>query len=324
MQLHERTSPPRPDRPWRVILLALLLSLTGLLSACSPRHLVVRNLADELATQGSASEDDPQLAREAAAFYLKLSESVLRQTPDHAALAEAVSGGYVQYAYAFVASEAERLDATDARGAQQLRERAAALYRRAQRHALQTLERRQPGLRAALAGPEPRPGSAFRLDPSLAGLAYWGAAAWGGHISLSKDHPEIVADLPQAVRLATLAWQVAPDHGDGALAVLMAQFEAGRPGGLRQRTEAYLAHAQRISRQHQAAVWLARAELIAQVDGDRDAFVADLQRALDAVRAAETQARRDQPDAIPGGADLANRVLDARARWLLERVDDLF
>jgi hypothetical protein len=27
-------------------------------------------------------------------------------------------------------------------------------------------------------------------------LAYWGAAAWGGLISLSKDDPDTVADLP--------------------------------------------------------------------------------------------------------------------------------
>lgn len=322
MQLHERTSPPRPDRPWTVILLALLLSLTGLLSACSPRQLIVREMADELASQGSATEDDPQLAREAAAFYLKLSESVLRQTPGHAALAEAVAGGYTQYAYAFVASEAERLDERDARAAQALRERAAALYLRARRHALQTLEQRQPGLRAALGGTTPR--SSFKLDPALAGLAYWGAAAWGGQISLSKDHPDIVADLPQAIGLATLAWQVAPDHGDGALAVLMAQFEATRPGGTTRGTEAYLAHALRVSRHHQAGAWLARAELIAQPAGDRDAFVADLHRALEAARRADADARQADPHATPGGAGLANRVLEARARWLLGRVDDLF
>ncbi|RZS54547.1 TRAP transporter TatT component family protein [Sphaerotilus mobilis] len=301
----------------------LLLCLVTLLAACSPRHLVVRSLADELATQGAASEDDPQLAREAAAFYLKLSESVLRQTPEHAALAEAVAGGYTQYAYAFVASEAERLDEQDARAAQALRERAARLYLRARRHALATLERRQPGLIATLAAPASG-AATLRLDPSLAGLAYWAAAAWGGQISLSKDHPDIVADLPQAIRLANLAWQAAPDHGDGALAVLMAQFESARPGGSRQQTEAYLAHALRVSRHHPAGAWLARAELIAQPAGDRDGYVADLQRALDAARQADAEARRAAPDAIPGGADLANRVLEARARWLLGRVDDLF
>jgi hypothetical protein len=33
------------------------------------------------------------------------------------------------------------------------------------------------------------------------------------------------------IRLATLAWQARPGHGDGALASLMGTLEAARPGG---------------------------------------------------------------------------------------------
>ncbi len=95
-------------------LLALLL-LASLLSACSPRLMLVRSVADELASQGQAEEEDLVLAREAGAFYLKLSESLLRQTPGHLALAESVAGGFTQYGYAFVAFEAERLESRDAR-----------------------------------------------------------------------------------------------------------------------------------------------------------------------------------------------------------------
>ncbi len=338
MFLIDRTAPCAPARAptgpraglHTGLLILLALCLASLLSACSPRHLIVRGMADALATPDAAAEDDPELAREAAAFYLKLSESVLRQTPGHAELATAVAGGYTQYAYAFVASQADRLDARDARAAQVLRERAARLYLRAQRHALAALERRQPGLRAALAATATATATAtaaappLRLDPALVHLAYWAAAAWGGHISLSKDHPDIVADLPQAVRLATLAWQAAPDHGDGALALLMAQFEAGRPGGSTAQVERYLAHARRVSGDQQAAVWLARAELIDLPAGDRDGFVANLTRALDAARQADADARQARPEAIPGGAGLALHVIEARARWQLGRVDDLF
>jgi hypothetical protein len=38
-------------------------------------------MADELASQGQADEDDLLLARDASPFYLKLSESMLRRTP---------------------------------------------------------------------------------------------------------------------------------------------------------------------------------------------------------------------------------------------------
>jgi len=82
-----------------------------------------------------------QFAHEAAAFYLKLSESILREEPGNLRLAEAVAGGFTRYAYAFVAFEAERVESRDARAAQKMRERAAQLYARAHGHAMAALER---------------------------------------------------------------------------------------------------------------------------------------------------------------------------------------
>ena len=75
-----------------------------------------------------SSEDDLQLAREASAFYLKFSESVLKETPGHLKLAESVSAGFTQYAYAFVAFDAEKIDTKNPKVAAQMRERAARLY----------------------------------------------------------------------------------------------------------------------------------------------------------------------------------------------------
>ena len=128
---------------------AVLLTLTG----CAPRTLLTTAVADDLATKGQAEEEDLLLAPEAAAFDLKLSESVLRQNPGHSALAGAVAGGFTQYAYAFVACDAERLEATDVRAALRRRQRAAHLYERAHHHAMAALEQQQPGLARALAAP---------------------------------------------------------------------------------------------------------------------------------------------------------------------------
>jgi hypothetical protein len=94
-----------------------LLLMASLLGACMPRQLLVNSAADALTAQGQAAEEDIVLAREASAFYLKLSESLLKQSPGHLALAESVASGFTQYAYAFVAFEAERLVSTDAKAA---------------------------------------------------------------------------------------------------------------------------------------------------------------------------------------------------------------
>jgi len=289
------------------IRLLLCVCAAVVLSACSPRHLIVQGLADELATQGQAVEEDLQLAREASAFYLKLSESMLRETPGHAGLAEAVAGGFTQYSYAFVAFEADRLESRDVKAAQQLRERAARLYLRAHRHAMTALERGTPGFGQALGSADASRWPALRADQ--VGLAYWAAAAWGGYISLSKDNPDVVADLPVAVRLARLAWQRQPGHADGALASLMGSFEAARPGGSAQQALVYFDQAIALGSGRQAGAYLAKAEGWALPANDRPAFEALLRQALVA-----SEARRD----------LANGVMRERALWLLDAADDLF
>lgn len=288
---------------------ALLIPFVALaLGACTPRQLVMGELADQLAAQGQSTENDPDLARDAAPFYLKLSEAVLREQPGHLPLATALASGFTQYAYAFVAFEADRLEATDARAAARLRQRAAALYQRGRDHALRALETVRPGLRAQLAGSAP----AALIEAPLRPLAYWAAAAWGGQIALSKDDPDTVADLPLAVRLAQLAWAGDPAFGEGSLASLMGSFEAARPGGDRQRAEAYFDEALRLGAGRQAGPFVAKAEGVAQPAGDKEAFIALLRQALD-VR-------------TPPGSPLAltNAVMQRRAEWLLHQADDLF
>lgn len=272
--------------------------------------MVIGGIADELAAQGQATESDLDLAREASAFYLKLSESVLRQNPGHQRLAEAVAAGFTQYAYAFVAFDAEQIEVKDARMAERLRRRAALLYQRARRHAMNGLEQEIPGFAAALASPEAKDWP--RLQPGQVGLAYWAAAAWGGMISLSKDDPDVVADLPLAIRLAELAWAVDPAWGEGALSSLLGSFEAGRPGGSRQRALAYFDQGIAQAHGRSAGAVLAKAEALALPSGDRVLFENLLRQVL---------AVRDAPDSPHA---LQNEVMRRRARWLLDRADDLF
>jgi hypothetical protein len=199
------------------------------------------------------------LAREASAFYLKLSESVLARTPGHLALTASVAAGFTQYAYAFVASDADRLEAKDARGAQRLRARAARLFARAQRHAMTALEQHRPGLSQALSQADPT----LQVDPEWVPVVYWAAASWGGFIALSKDKPDVVADLPQAVYLARLAWQREPAFGDGALASLMGTFELARAGGTRTQARAYFDQAIAAAAGRHAGPYVAMAESLA-------------------------------------------------------------
>lgn len=277
-----------------------------LVTGCAPQTMLLRGMADQLASQGGADEEDLGLARDASAFYLTLSESVLVRTPDHIPLATAVAGGFVRYAYAFVAFDADRLESSDAKAAQRLRERAARMYLRGQRHAMKALAQRHPGLLAALADPR---GNLPRLAVDEVALAYWAATGWGAHVALSKDRPDVVADLPQVVRLAALAWDREPDHDQGALATLMGSLEAARPGGSMPRAEQYFDRAVAAAQGRSAGPYVARAETLALPAGDRPAFEALLRQALE-IGAAHP--------------DLGNQVMRERARWLLDTADDRF
>jgi hypothetical protein len=277
------------------------------LSACSPRHLIVQGVGNELASQGGAAEEDLTLAREASAFYLKLSESLLRESPGNLRQAEAVAGGFTQYAFAFVSFDAERLEAKDVKAAQKLRERAVRLYRRGHRHAMTALELNKPGFAKALASSDPKQWPS--LDDAEIAVAYWAAASWGGFISLSKDDPNTVADLPLAIRLARLAWEKKPGFGDGALASLMGSFEASRPGGSPKQALQYFDQGIAAGAGKNAGALVAKAENIALPAGNRAAFESLLRQAITV------------SDAQP---NVANEVMRERAQWLLDSADDLF
>jgi hypothetical protein len=286
----------------------VLLSTAVLLCcACSPRYLIVQGVASELASQRTDAEDDLVLAREASAFYLKLSESLLIQVPDNASLAAAVAGGFTQYAYAFVQHEAERIESRDAKAAQKLRERARRLYHRAEHHAMACLEQRTPGFAKALASANASDWPP--IQPDQVPVAYWAAASWASVIALSKDNPEVVADLPLVVRLAKILWQTQPDFNEGALASLMGSLESVRPGGSVQDAMRYFDQAIAMGGGKSAAAFVSKAEGIALVSGDRTAFEALLRQALIASK---------------WPRNLQNAVMGERAQWLLDTAEDLF
>jgi len=254
-----------------------------------------------------SDEDDLQLAREASAFYLKASESVLRETPGHLKLAQTVSAGYTQYAYAFVAFDADKIDAKDPAAAAQLRERAARLYARGHRHAMIALEKNHPGFAQALAQSDSKKHP--KLTQVEVPLAYWAAASLGGKISMSKDDPDVVADFPVSQRLAELAWRTDPSFGQGALASLMGTLEAARVGGSSKKAEQFFDQAIALGQGKEAGPWVAKAESIALAQQDRERFEQWLQQAIKV-----SQQHRS----------LQNEVMRERAQWLLSTIDDLF
>jgi len=275
----------------------VILALAFALSACSVRQAAVNRVGDALSAGGDAfaADDDPELVRAAAPFSLKLVESLLAESPGHRGLLLAGARGFTQYAYAFVQQDADEAEDRDVAQQRLLEDRARRLYRRARDYGLRGLALSRPGSEAA--------------DVPL---LYWTAVSWAALIGLSKDQPEMLADLAAVDALVERALALDEGHGRGALHTFLISYEAARPGTGTERARRHFQRALELSGGRDAAPLVALAEAVCVQEQRRAEFEALLQRAL-AVDADHEPALR-----------LANRVAQRRARWLLGRAERLF
>jgi predicted anti-sigma-YlaC factor YlaD len=297
---------------WAALALLLVATLTG---GCSVRNFALNQMGDALASSGSTfgSDDDLELIGAAAPFSLKLMESVLAETPDHRGLLLAATKGFVQYAYAYVELPADELEDRNVKAAYAQRDRARRLYLRARDYGLHGLEISYPGLTKSL---RTKPtGALSGTAVEDVGLLYWTGVAWAAAISLSKDDPFLVADLPTVEALVRRALTLDESYDHGSVHVFLISFEMSRAGvssraaGLARR---HFERAVALSGGKQAAPFVTFAEAVCVAERNRAQFRDLLQHALKLDANAQPQSR------------LANLVMQRRARWLLGRAERLF
>lgn len=290
------------------------LALLGPIPGCSVRKLAVNGMADALAGSGDvyASDDDPELVRDATPFALKTIEGLLAEVPRHRVLLLEACKGFAQYAYAFVETDAMLIEFDDYRRSRELRERALRLYLRAKGYGLRLLELDHPGI-----------GERLRVDPEAAvadasvrevAALFWTGAAWGGAVSAGRDRPAIVADLPAVQALMRRVLELDESFDGGAVEEMMIVLE-GLPevmGGSPERARMHFERAVELSGGRSASPYVTLAQSVSIGEQDRQEFRSLLDRAL-----------RVDPDAEPS-LRLVNLIVQKRARYLLEHTDDLF
>jgi len=295
----------------RLRLVLPAVALCAALAGCSVQRFVVNKAGDALSGDSSsvARDDDPEFIRAAAPFSLKLIESLLAKSPKHPGMLLAATSGFTQYSYAYIQFDAEQLEEHDFERAQQLHQRAKRMYLRARDYGLRGFEVRHADFTAAL---HRDPVAALRVaDAGDAALLYWTSAAWAAAISQGKDDPQLVGDLAIVDAMAARAEAVAPDFGNGSLQGFLITYEMARAG----RPEVARAHYTRAladSGGHAAAPYVALAESVCVPQRARAEFAALLDSAL----AIDADKYPDQR--------LENLIMQARARWLKSRIDDLF
>ena len=311
-----RTSVSRHSAGPRLLAGVALLAVVAS-SGCSLRAYAIGMVGDTLASGDSVYEtdDDIELVGGALPFGLKLTESLLEQSPNHPGLLLTACRGFTMYSYAYVAYEAELLTEVDLDRARAMRQRARRLYLRGVRYGFRALERHYPGLERSLTtNPEAavaRIGAKRRAKDVP--LLYWTAAGLGLAISASRDDAGMLAKLPEVEALLDRALALDEGWDAGALHEFKLIVAASQPGGAgtEPAIEAHYARALELSHGTRAGLYVAYAEAVSLPAQDRAGFRRMLERAL-AV----------DPDLQPRDR-LATLVSQRRARWLLERIDDL-
>jgi hypothetical protein len=294
--------------------LAVFLALPSALSSCSIKRLAVKSVANSL-TSGVdvyGTDEDPELVRDALPFGLKTMESLLAVVPDHEGLLLTLCKGFTQYSYAFVQAEGDLLVNSDYPRATRLHERALKLYTRARGYGLRGLEKRYRGISGELELDPVK--AAARIERRDLPMLYWTAAAWGSAISLGKDQPGLLADLP-AIR-ALMERGLALDEGyeGGAIHEVLILLDAlpEAMGGSEARARGHFARAVALSKDTKASPYVTLAQTVAVLKQDRGEFETLLNRALEF-----------DPDRDPAQR-LVTIVLQRKARALLEREDEFF
>jgi len=301
----------RPAVAGRLATLVLVLPVTH---GCSVRSLAVRALGSSLAGAGDvfASDEDPELVREALPFALKTMEALLSEQPDNRDLLLSACSGFTQYAWAFVETDALLAEPRDLAAARELEERALKLYLRGRDYCLRALSAGHPSVRQAL---ERRPEDAVgELGAEDIELLYWTGASWGAAIGLGLDRPELTVDLPAVRALMERVLEIDDGFDDGAAHAAMVSLEAvpEAMGGSLERARRHFERAVELSGGTSAGPYVSFARAVSVPAQD----VAEFRELLGKALAID-------PDAVPSRR-LANLVAQKRARFLLDYVEDYF
>lgn len=302
----------RPVRPLAIA--ALMIALLGLATSCSVNKFVAGKVANSL-TSGPdtfANDDDPELIKDALPFGLKTMESLLQTVPRHRGLLLSLCRGYTSYAAAFVQSDADALESTDYDKAVALRVRARKLYQRALGYGLRGLALDHKGIVEGLHQDPAKAAGVLRKEELP--MIYWTAAAWGSAISLGKDQPAMLADLPAVTALMQRGLALDERWDGGALHEAMIILEA-RPaamGGSVERARSHFERAVALSNGTKPGPYVTMAQNVSVMTQNRHEFVDLLHKAL-----------AIDPDREPSQR-LVTLVIQQKARDLLSRTDELF
>tara|TARA_Y100000814_G_scaffold123372_1_gene88538 strand:- start:2276 stop:3187 length:912 start_codon:yes stop_codon:yes gene_type:complete len=299
-----------------IINILFLVFSSLFISSCSLSEIIMGNILGSASDGISTiylSENDPELVRESLPTNMKLIELLIHQSPNNPELLTAACQAFTVYAYSFVLRDAEIAMDEDFSSARKLYLRSSKLLKRAKDYGMKALEASYPGFIKSY-NSEPKIALSKTNKKNISTL-YWTAAAWGLFISVSKDNPAAIIELPNIGYLLEKALELDEDYDNGSIHDLMFTYTLNRPDGGSSSLEVAKEHFDRamdLSGGSRASLYVSYAESISIPNQNKEEFFNLLDQAL-AVDVNEIPNQR-----------LANILAQERANWLKSRVDELF
>jgi predicted anti-sigma-YlaC factor YlaD len=259
-----------------------VLCLALLAPGCSVKKMAIKMVASSLSEGSSsfATDDDPELIKDALPFGLKTMEGMLAQLPKDRLLLRSVAVGFTSYSAGFIQPDIRGLEDIDLDRAREQKVRARRMFIRARDYGLRALEVSYPRLREKLMK-DPKAALAKTVKADVPDL-YWTAAAWGSAISLGKDQMDLVADLPIVDALIHRALELDKTWEAGSLDEFMIAFESRgeAQGGSLDRARGYFNEAMSLARGKRISPLVSLAENVSITTQNRAEFDRLLDEAL--------------------------------------------
>jgi predicted anti-sigma-YlaC factor YlaD len=256
-----------------------------------------------------ASDDDPDLIREAIPFGLKTLEGLLASSPSHRGMLLSAAKGFTTYAY-LLQEEADRLEEQDRSRARLLRARIKRLYLRGRDYALRGLELAHPQFEGLLR--RDQESALAKTTREDVPFLYWAGVSWGGSLSAGSDDLGLVSETPLFGSMLRRVVDVNERYEAGAAHEFLISYETSRPGGSAGLAREHFRRALALSDTPRASLFVALAEGLSIKEQNLNEFKELLACALAIDLAREPKQR------------LVNVMAQRRARWLLARISELF
>lgn len=307
----------------RFLMASVAAALIMVGSGCSIRTYALRSVADALSGPGGnyGTDDDPELVKNAAPFGLKTMEQLAENLPDHRPIRLAMASGFAQYAYAFVNEDADRVFDKNVDQGKAMYLRAKRLYLRSRDYALRGLDIGHPGAEKALRGPDQAAWKAALdgMTKDDVPYLYWTGAAWGLALSVGKDDAKLISDQTVIDVVMQRALALDESYDEGAIHEFYVPFDAGRSeqqGGGAAKALQHLKRSLELNKGYKLGSQVSYAESVYVQEQKKKEFTETLKKIL------ETNVYADDPAWKKNR--LGNIVAQARARWLLSKVSELF